>query len=205
MKHAADHPPFSADDSPLPPKTSPVRDHPEPAEPVQPSAPGSSAGPEPAAPQADWPRPVETGPGQVSYRIRVNAPAQQLWEQLANPHRHHEVDGSGTVKSQVNGPQRLEVGDQFSVHMRKYRIPYTMTLTTTGSQPGTLIEWSHPGGHRWRWEFQDHGDGTTDVTETFDYSWAKPAVGKAYELLKLPQENGRGIQASLTRLAGHHL
>ena len=65
--------------------------------------------------------------------------------------------------------------------------------------------WQHPGGHRWRWEFQDNGDGTTDVTETFDYSWAQPVVGKAYELLRLDRENGNGIRASLTRLAGRYL
>lgn len=187
MKHAADHPPFSADSTPLP---------------AQGQTPAHAAS---AAPQASWPQPVQTGPGQVSYRIRVNAPAQQLWELLADPHRHHEVDGSGTVKSQVEGPRQLAVGDQFSVHMRKYRIPYTMKLTTTGSQPGELIEWAHPGGHRWRWEFQDNGDGTTDVTETFDYSWAKPVVGKAFELLRLDRENGNGIRASLTRLAAHYL
>lgn len=148
---------------------------------------------------------METGPRQVSYRITVNAPAQELWEVLANPHRHHEVDGSGTVKSQVQGPRRLSVGDEFTVHMRKYRVPYTMKLVTTGSQPGELIEWSHPGGHRWRWEFTDNGDGTTEVTETFDYSWTQPVVGKAYELLRMTEDNARGIQASLTRLAGHYL
>ena len=46
---------------------------------------------------------------------------------------------------------------------------------------------------------------TTEVTETFDYSWARPAVRRAYELLRVPADNGRGIQSSLTRLAGRHL
>lgn len=67
MKHAADHPPFSADSTPLPAQAQ-TPDHAE-----------------AAAPQASWPQPVQTGPGQVSYRIRVNAPAQQLWELLPTP------------------------------------------------------------------------------------------------------------------------
>ena len=124
---------------------------------------------------------------------------------LADPHRHHEVDGSGTVKQKVTGPHRLAVGDRFRVAMRKYGVPYTMTLTATAVDEDELVEWAHPGGHRWRWAFQDNGDGTTEVTETFDYSWARPAVRRAYELLRVPADNGRGIQSSLTRLAGRHL
>ena len=34
---------------------------------------------------------------------------------------------------------------------------------------------------------------------------ARPAVRRAYELLRVPADNGRGIQSSLTRLAGRHL
>jgi hypothetical protein len=157
-----------------------------------------------AAAQAAWPEPVEVGERQVAYRLTVKAGADELWALLADPHRHHEVDGSGTVKEKVEGPHRLAVGDRFKVHMKKYRVPYVMPLTVTGSEPGRLIEWAHPGGHRWRWEFRDNGDGTTEVTETFDYSWAKPAVGTVYERLRLDRENGRGISASLTRLAARY-
>ncbi len=74
-----------------------------------------------------------------------------------------------------------------------------------GAPPQRWRRGAHPGGHRWRWAFQDNGDGTTEVTETFDYSWARPAVRRAYELLRVPADNGRGIQSSLTRLAGRHL
>lgn len=158
-----------------------------------------------AAAQAAWPERIEVGERQVAHRLTVKAGADELWALLADPHRHHEVDGSGTVKPTVQGPHRLAVGDRFKVHMKKYRVPYVMPLTVTGAEPGRLIEWAHPAGHRWRWEFRDNGDGTTDVTETFDYSWAQPVVGKAYELLRLDRENGNGIRASLTRLAAHYL
>ena len=157
-----------------------------------------------AAAQAAWPERVDVGERQVAYRLTVNAGADELWALLADPHRHHEVDGSGTVKEKVEGPHRLAVGDRFTVHMKKYRIPYVMGLTVTGSEPGRLIEWAHPGGHRWRWEFRDNGDGTTDVTETFDYSWVGDRQARAYELLRLQRENGRGISSSLTRLAARY-
>ncbi|WP_275585233.1 hypothetical protein, partial [Stenotrophomonas maltophilia] len=66
-----------------------------------------------------------------SYRVTVAAPAHELWAMLADPHRHHEADGSGTVRPKVSGPHRLAVGDRFRVAMRKYGVPYTMPLTAT--------------------------------------------------------------------------
>lgn len=158
-----------------------------------------------AAKQAGWPEQVDAGPHRVAYRHTVAAPAEELWALLADPHRHHEVDGSGTVQATVVGPHRLATGDRFTVRMRKFGVPYRMTNTVTEAEPSRVIEWRHPGGHRWRWEFLDAGDGATEVTETFDYSWARPAVRRAYELLRVPADNGRGIQSSLTRLAGRHL
>ena len=158
-----------------------------------------------SAPQAGWPEAVDTGPLQVSYRIRVNAPAAELYSILANPHRHHEVDGSATVQYAKTGPDRLTVGDEFSIAMRKFGVPYTMTLTVTAADADQLVEWQHPGGHRWRWRFEDQGDGTTVVTETFDYSWTRHVVARGYELTRRPQDNANGIRASLTRLAGRYL
>lgn len=158
-----------------------------------------------SAPQAAWPEPVDTGPRQISYRIDVQAPADELWALLADPHRHHEADGSGTVKSRVSGPRRLAVGDEFRVHMKKYGVPYVMKLVTTASEPGELIEWQHPAGHRWRWRFEDLGEGRTRVTETFDYSWARPAVARGFELLRITRDNANGIASTLTRLAGQYL
>jgi hypothetical protein len=158
-----------------------------------------------SAPQAGWPQPVVTGPRQVSYRITVNAPAADLWGILANPHRHQEVDGSETVQYTKTGPSRLSVGDEFTVAMKKFGVPYTMRLVVTAADEGQMIEWQHPGGHRWRWQFEDRGDGTAVVTETFDYSWTRPAVARLYELTRRPQDNANGIRSSLTRLAGAYL
>ena len=158
-----------------------------------------------AAAQASWPTRVDLGERQVAYRHTVAAPAAELWALLADPHRHHEVDGSGTVRPRVSGPHRLGLGDRFTVAMRKHGLPYRMGSTVTAAEEGRLIEWAHPAGHRWRWELQDNADGTTAVTEVFDYSWVRPAQARAYELLRLDRENARSIRASLTRLAARHL
>lgn len=158
-----------------------------------------------AAAQAAWPERIEVGERQVAHRLTVKAGADELWALLADPHRHHEVDGTGSVKAKVSGPHRLRVGDRFTVSMKKYGVPYRLTLTATAVDEDRVVEWSHPGGHRWRWEFRDGGDGTCEVTEIFDYSWSRPAMRRALETARIPQSNARGIQASLTRLAGMYL
>jgi hypothetical protein len=158
-----------------------------------------------SAPQAVWPERVDTGPHQVSYRIRVNAPASELWALLANPHRHHEVDGSRSVQFTKTGPSQLAAGDEFTMAMRKFGMPYTMKLVTTAADADRVVEWQHPGGHRWRWQFDDQGDGSTLVTETFDYSWTRPFVARVYELSRRPADNANGIRSSLTRIAGRYL
>ena len=94
-----------------------------------------------SAPQAAWPERVDTGPRQVSYRITVNAPAPELWALLANPHRHHEVDGSESVQFTKTGPTRLAVGDEFTMAMRKFGLPYTMKLVTTAADEDRVVEW----------------------------------------------------------------
>ena len=40
----------------------------------------------------------------VSAGTAVAAPPAEVFALLANPHRHHEFDGSGTVRQAVSGP-----------------------------------------------------------------------------------------------------
>ncbi len=146
---------------------------------------------------------VDAGPHRVSRRVTVHAPAAELFAMLADPHRHTEVDGSGTVRdTAVTGPDRLSRGAKFTVPMRMYGLPYKITSTVTGFEDDALVEWQHPGKHKWRWEFADNGDGSTVVTETFDYS-TSPAP-KLLELLKMPAQNARGITRTLQGLAARY-
>ena len=53
--------------------------------------------------------------------------------------------------------------------MRMFGVPYRITSTVTALKPDELIEWRHPFGHHWRWEFDALSPTLTRVTETFDY------------------------------------
>lgn len=166
------------------------------------------------------PQPLDRGEHVIAYTITVEAPAGELWAIAANPHRHHELDGSGTVRSSAIGPRELRTGDRFRVDMKKYGLPYALTVRVTESRPPQgaeagprpgVVEWRQPTGHRWRWEFTpvtDEGGaatgedraGRTEVVESYDASGQNPLVRRALGAAKVPADNARGIRASLQKL-----
>lgn len=165
-------------------------------------------------PMGDTPRRLDRGAEIVTYTITVDAPAQELWAIAANPHRHHELDGSGTVRSRAIGPRQLLPEDRFRVDMKKFGLPYALTLRVTESRPPQspdagepvtgVVEWRQPTGHRWRWEFAPAvgPDGTvrTEVTESYDASGQQPVVRRFLNAVKVAEENAQGIRDSLQGL-----
>lgn len=143
---------------------------------------------------------VHNGPRKVTRSAEVDAPASAVFDLVADPHLHGELDGSGTVKDTVKGPERLTSGDRFSVGMKQYGVPYRITSRVTHVAEGRAVEWRHPAGHRWRWELTPLSDTTTRVTETFDYSGINGLQARALELLGIPGQNARGIEATLRKL-----
>ena len=141
---------------------------------------------------------VEAGPRAVSRRVTVAAPPAELFDLVADPRRHGELDGSGTVHDIVAGPDRLNLGDTFAVRMTLKGIPYRITSTVTGFEENALLEWQHPLRHRWRWEFAEVAPGRTQVTETWDYSESKHS--RFLELTRYRQVNGDGISRTLELL-----
>lgn len=146
---------------------------------------------------------VDGGARTVTRRVSVHASRADVFALLADPHRHPELDGSGTVRDiPVTGPDRLSNGAKFSVGMKQYGVPYKITSTVTAFEADHLIEWQHPLGHRWRWELNETTPGTTQITETFDYSTAK--APKLLELFGEPAKNGIGITKTLQALAARY-
>jgi uncharacterized protein YndB with AHSA1/START domain len=142
----------------------------------------------------------DTGPRRVSRSVQVAAPVAEVFALIADPHQHHDLDGSGTVRDvEVKGPHRLRQGDTFTVGMTQYGVPYKITSKATAVEENRVVEWQHPLGHKWRWELAEVSPGTTKVTETFDYSTAKlPAF---IELTGYHKKNAQGIESTLAALA----
>lgn len=113
---------------------------------------------------------------QVSVERTVPASAQDVFALLADPRRHREIDGSGTLRETVDGPPRLHRGARFGMRMQ-LGAPYSMTNTVVEFEEGRRIAWqprpTNPvaalviGGRVWRYELEPV-DGGTRVRETWD-------------------------------------
>lgn len=135
----------------------------------------------------------------VARSVVVAAPAPRIFSILAAPSRHSEIDASGSVRGVRFGPERLGLGERFAMDMRIVA-PYRMSNRVVEFEEGRRIAWRHQGPHRWRWELEELDDGTTRVTETFDYSYASRLARAFYVLAGWPSRNARSIEATLLRL-----
>lgn len=133
----------------------------------------------------------------VSRSIVIAAPADRIFDLLADPRRHSEFDGSGSVRDAVSGPPRLSLGATFRMDM-KIGLPYRIGNTVKEFEEGRLIAWSHIGGHRWRYELEPLPDGSTRVIESFDATTARSP--HALYLMDAYRRNARGIEQTLPRL-----
>ncbi|CAB4536221.1 unannotated protein [freshwater metagenome] len=109
-------------------------------------------------------------------RITINAPAQKIFDYLADPYAHAYFDGSGTVQRALRAPDRLALGSKFGMGMKIY-IPYRITNKVVAFTEGSLITWRHLGGWTWSYELRETGNGQTVVTEIFDVNPA-PAIAQ---------------------------
>jgi uncharacterized protein YndB with AHSA1/START domain len=129
--------------------------------------------------------------------IVISAPIQQVFDIIADPYRHAEFDGSGTVKKALSGPHRLSEGTKFGMDM-KMGLRYRMKNTVVEYSEPNLIAWCHPGHHRWRYELTAIDENTTEVTETFDGSTAR--FPPALKAMNAYENNQKAILKTLVRL-----
>jgi hypothetical protein len=129
----------------------------------------------------------------------VPAPAEQIFDLLASPARHPEIDGSGTVR-EAHGrrtPERLSLGATFGMQMR-WGAPYKILNEVVEFEEGRLIGWRHFAGHIWRYRLEPLGPDSTRVTEEFD---PRPSrYPRSTRLLGWERRNQRAIEQTLANL-----
>lgn len=138
----------------------------------------------------------QTNQHQVSATRVIQADPQALFDVIADPSLHHVIDGSGSVQGVRGGARKLALGDRFSTKMRMV-VPYLMSNKVVEYEEGRRIAWSHVGGWRWRYELEPV-DGGTSVTETFDWSTARPGAGVYAS--KWSKKNRAAMESTLARL-----
>jgi uncharacterized protein YndB with AHSA1/START domain len=133
----------------------------------------------------------------------IAASPEAIFDLLADPARHGEIDGSGTVLRQRGGGHRLTLGAKFGMDMKLGPLPYRINNTVVEFEENRLIAWAHFGGHRWRYRLEpidiEAGGVGTRVTEEFDWSTSK--APKLIELAGYPRKHVAGIERTLERLA----
>jgi uncharacterized protein YndB with AHSA1/START domain len=112
----------------------------------------------------------------VTVERTISAPPDRIFELLADPRRHRDIDGSGTVQeAKSEAPQRLSLGSKFGMSMR-LGLPYSMVNEVVEFQENRRIAWQARmagplgrvvGGRIWRYELEPT-NGSTRVRESWD-------------------------------------
>jgi uncharacterized protein YndB with AHSA1/START domain len=141
----------------------------------------------------------------VTVERTIPAPPEAIFDFLADPSRHREIDGSGTVREAKGEPQRLKLGSTFGMSM-KMGIPYSMVSTVVEFEENRRIAWQtrgpgpigrHVAGRIWRYELEPV-DGGTRVRETWDIT-SESAITKP--VVRLGADRTRkNMEATLARI-----
>lgn len=142
----------------------------------------------------------------------VAAPPGAVFDLLATPQRHPELDGAGMVRAVASGPERVgAVGEVFVMDMHADDLgDYQMSNEVVDFAEGTTIGWApsihpagalqdkigdiDPSGHVYRWELAADRDGTR-ITLTYDWN----GVTDQDALAIYPRVSAEQLAASVTR------
>ncbi|CAB4333591.1 unannotated protein [freshwater metagenome] len=138
-------------------------------------------------------------PRTAAARIVIKAPAQQIFDLIADPRCHPLFDGSGTLQGSISGPLRLHLGAKFGMAM-KIRVPYRITNTVVAFEEGRKISWCHLMKWTWSYELRDLGEAGTEVTETFDASDIPWLARKWLDITGALAHNPKWMAKSLVQL-----
>jgi uncharacterized protein YndB with AHSA1/START domain len=150
--------------------------------------------------------------GFVSVSRRIEAPAERLFELLADSANHPLIDGSGMVREPAPGVRVSRAGDAFvmDMHHREFG-DYQMRNEVVEYEAGRRRTWEPvravspeelegfggPARYRWGYQLAPDGPDATVVTETFDCT-------RSPEELREAVKEGEGwrdaMTASLARL-----
>jgi uncharacterized protein YndB with AHSA1/START domain len=131
----------------------------------------------------------------ISVSRVIHAPASRIFDLLADPRQHVRLDGSGSVSSVKDAPERLALGSTFSMHM-KMGLGYVTRNRVVEFEENRRIAWHHFALFVWRYELEEV-EGGTKVTESFNYDkpWAFAIIAMGF-----PERNRTAMEGTLERL-----
>ena len=141
----------------------------------------------------------------VSVERLIPAPASAIFDLIADPSRHRDIDGSGTVRDPRGGAERLQLGSRFGMSM-VMGVPYAMQSTVVEFEEDRRLAWQTRGptaigrlvgGRIWRYELEP-AEGGTLVRESWDISQESPLTKPAVKLAG--KSTARNMAATLERI-----
>ena len=111
----------------------------------------------------------------------IPASPEAIFSLIADPSRHPDIDGSGSVREAPSDSKPMSLGSEFGMSM-KLGIAYTTSNIVTEFEPNRRLAWqTRPrgplgrmsGGRTWRYELEPV-DGGTRVRETWDITTEAP-------------------------------
>ncbi|GAA3720524.1 SRPBCC family protein [Gordonia hankookensis] len=131
---------------------------------------------------------------------RIAAPAERIFELIADPARQPEWDGNDNLSQAPSGRRVTAAGEVFA-----------MTLTTGALRENHVVEFeegrriawkpaeegSEPPGHLWRWELEPDGDASTLVIHTYDWT----DLQDPQRLVRARATTSDRLRSSIDRLA----
>jgi len=105
----------------------------------------------------------------IGTSIEIDAPVERVFAIVANSHMHPRIDGSGTLKADVEGPTHLQLRSEFIIDVHLGTSYPTVNVVIEYEQD-RLIAWKHIGPQAWRYRFEPLAGNRSRVTEEFDYS-----------------------------------
>jgi uncharacterized protein YndB with AHSA1/START domain len=136
----------------------------------------------------------------VSASLGIAAPADAIWELIADPASQPSWDGNDNLGSAAPGQRVGAVGDVFTMTLAGGAVRENHVVEF---EAGRRIAWlpsevgAEPPGHLWRWELEPRDDGATLVTHTYDWTQLRDEKRLQRARVTLP----RNLMASLERLA----
>jgi uncharacterized protein YndB with AHSA1/START domain len=136
----------------------------------------------------------------VTAERTVRAPAEALFELIADPARQPEWDGNDNLARAAEGQRVRAVGDVFVTDLTNGQGRENHVVEF---EEGRRIAWlpapagEQPRGHRWRWELEPAGEGVTLVRHTYD--WTRLTDERRFARARATTADK--LEASLERLA----
>jgi uncharacterized protein YndB with AHSA1/START domain len=145
----------------------------------------------------------------VSVERVIAAPADRIFELVADPSRHHDIDGSGSVRDAKSSLTRLSMGAKFGMSMH-LGINYSMLNEVIEFDDGKRIAWQTGpvgnfqgkffGGRIWRYELESAVGGTL-VRESWDISHERGPIKGLLRMEKTKNHTREAMEKTLANIA----